>query len=35
MEPVSVTLTLGDCSFTAALQGDYLVLRATDSGDRS
>ena len=30
MEPVSVTLTFGDCSCTAALQGDYLVLRATD-----
>ena len=30
MEPVSVTLNLGRCSFTAALQGEYIVLRATD-----
>ena len=30
MEPVSVTLNLGQSSFTAVLQGELLVLRATD-----
>ncbi|CAE7644103.1 unnamed protein product [Symbiodinium sp. CCMP2592] len=27
MEPVSVTLTLGNCAFTATLQKEYLVFR--------
>ena len=30
MDPIFVTLNLGNCSVTAALHKDYLVLRATD-----